>query len=84
MLLVVLVSRTRQARKKSKKKRRSRAGSEDVVHRAFVLDMDTVRQRLGCADHPAQRLGLVYVEIDKDIEMNSDLIEELQGIADIS
>jgi hypothetical protein len=29
-----------------------------------------------------RRFGVVYVEIDKDIEMNSDLIEELQGIAD--
>ena len=31
-----------------------------------------------------QRLGVLDVEIDKDIEMDSDLIEKLQNIANVS
>jgi hypothetical protein len=62
---------------------------KDVVYRAFVLDVDAARN----ADESAwavpiiqreRRLDVVYVEIDKDIEMDSDVIVELRGIAEVS
>jgi hypothetical protein len=62
---------------------------KDVVYRAFLLDVDAARNADGSAwavpivQHE-RRLGVVYVEIDKDTEMKSDLIEELQRIADVS
>jgi hypothetical protein len=56
---------------------------------AFVLDVDASRNADGSAwavpiIQRERRLGVVYVEIDKDIEMDSDVIVELRGIADVS
>jgi hypothetical protein len=62
---------------------------KDVVYRAFLLNVDAARNAEGSTwavpiIQRDRRLGVVYVEIDKNIEMDSDLIEELQGIADVS
>jgi hypothetical protein len=62
---------------------------KDVVYRAFVLDVDAARNADGSAwavpiIQRDLRLGVVYVKIDKEIEMISDLVKELQSIADIS
>jgi hypothetical protein len=62
---------------------------KDVVYRAFILDFDAARNARGTAwavpiIQNERRLGVVYVEIDKDIEMDSRALEQLLSIADVS
>ncbi len=54
-----------------------------------MLDVDAAPERRGQRwavpiIRRDQRLGVLDVEIDKDLEMDSDLIEELQNIANVS
>jgi hypothetical protein len=62
---------------------------KDVVYRAFILDVEAARNadgRVWAAPiiQGGRRLGVLYVEIEKDIEMDSKALEELLSIADVS
>lgn len=62
---------------------------KDVVYRAFTLGVDAARNSDGAVwavpitrhDEP---IGVLYVQLEKKVEMDPDLIEEVQLLADVS
>lgn len=62
---------------------------KDVVYRALTLDVDAARNVDDTIwalpiTHQDEPIGVLYVQIDKDVEVGTDLIEEIQLLADVS